>query len=772
LSSTSTTSGAGALPGRIAVALLAMALVCVLGLLAGAAGGAGAAAVVGHAVLFAAAGALFCRLLNGPARLVAAVSLLLVVGISATIWIPGQPASLRIALSRAHVVLGGLGMAVGVVVALRWRLPPRIALASVGLLLPVGYVAAELQRGSPGPPAYDAEACYRFLTATGAEQAGESFFPSALRVRQPLVKGGEPGCQASGCHAGVHSGWLAAHAGAASSPAYRAIARDYRKRHDDGDRWCRGCHAPASLAETAEPDREAGITCLSCHAVTKVHALYGGGALTLDLRGGRPNAAEVALRPATHAARYGNRALLRSAEFCGGCHRKNWNLPQNNYGWVHGPDEYRKWRESGYSGSALYSVGGPGTFRKSRACIDCHSTGGALNLGPAHGPDPRGLELDVFVRSPGAIGEIVAPFERASPPPGTPVLLDVVIRNSGIGHDFPTGMPDLQESWLEVRVREAGGPGNGRDVAGSGVGGPGAAGRAAPHAYRLLGLDGRGDPVPSGQWDRMVAAAEARRIPAGGCDLARYRWTLPKAGLGAVTVRLLRRKRAVLTKRPEPAVGEPEVLTAATLDPANPPQDSTDPARWRHYAEALAAVKAYPAALQALRQPLAAFPHDPETLLVLGRVHLENGDLLAAQEQFARARKGAPERAAAWEGAVLRQMGQPDQAAALLAPLARRYPQDLRLRFELGQTYFAQLRNDAAAREFGAMLDVDPTDLKAHFNVFRCAQRMNRLSEARREEVVYRLLNPEEGAPVLERPRKGASLEDRPLHDHLLEPLR
>src|SRR5207244_3577308 len=137
------------------------------------------------------------------------------------------------------------------------------------------------------------------------------------------------------------------------------------------------------------------------------------------------------------------------------------------------------------------------------------------------------------------------------------------------------------------------------------------------------------------------------------------------------------------------------------------------------YGLALAAARSYPAALQALARAREAAPGDAETGLALGRVHLEEGDLLAALEEFDRS-GAAGERARAWEGAVLRQMGQPDRALALLEPLARRYPRDRRLRFEIGQAYMAQLRHDAAAAQFEALLDVDPTDVSGPWNLMLC----------------------------------------------------
>jgi tetratricopeptide (TPR) repeat protein len=122
------------------------------------------------------------------------------------------------------------------------------------------------------------------------------------------------------------------------------------------------------------------------------------------------------------------------------------------------------------------------------------------------------------------------------------------------------------------------------------------------------------------------------------------------------------------------------------------------------------------------------------------------GDLLGARESFERAAAlpGGEERGRAWQAKALRESGQPVEAAALLEPLARRFPRDRRVRFELGVTYMAELRSADAAREFEAILAVDPTDYSAHYNLMLCRQRLNQVPEARREEAMYRVLAREE----------------------------
>jgi len=715
-----------------------------------------------HAVLFLAALGIGLWRIPGCRRLPLALcgAACLVFGgialVSGTASVGGQHAVVY-----AHVVAGvvsvGLLARVGISLVREPRSPWVLrGVVACGLLLLAGYGVGEYRRVAWSPPRYDAQACYRFLTATTAQQSGEPHFPSAIRI---------DGNSASNC-APCHSDTIVSdrtrvrHGAADASAAYRRTYADFVKRRGrEAGVWCQGCHSPGSVtASDADVDakREAGyVNCAACHGATDVHALYGNAALAIrgqqradsDLRA-------VMVRRKYHSQRTLRPDLHRSAEFCGSCHRKNWSLPQNGYHWMPGPDELGQWQSSAFAPGALFA---PGERKGEKSCLGCHD---------AHQPDPPrarpAMTLDAFVRrGPGF--QLVEPLERArTPGAGDSLRLDIVVRNAGVGHDFPTGMPDLWETWLEVIAFER----SGRPRAHSGDAGPEGA-----HTYRLIGLDRGGKPIVHGDLDRMTSVLEWRRIPSGAADVARYALTSPRAGLGGVRVRLLRRRRpdfsrwAGETEQVEPTVLAEIVRPFIARGVATPEVMPDEPQRWRNLGLALASVKSYPEALQALNHSLKLRADDPETLLALGGVYLEEGDLLAAREQFQQAQRGEPERGRAWEGAVLRRMQQADEAAALLRPLAQKHPRDLRLRFELGSAYLAALRNADAAREFEAMLDVDPTDVSAHYNLMLCFQRMNRITDARREETTYRLLRPETRQTL----EAATSVEATALHVHALE---
>lgn len=726
-------------PGRRwARLLVVLALVAAssLGLqVPGAVPGASAALAL-HAGFFLVGLALLFRRTSGRNRIWLTVAAMAAVVGGASDWMP-LPTVLRAAAVWLHVA-GGLAAAYmllrvprveGGALRRRW---PGIALGVLLLLPLTGYVAAEARWIGWRPPRYDAGHAYEFLTAMTPEQSAESEFPSALRLRG----GSGVTCGFSQCHARVGRELASgAHAEMGSSRAYAATFREFRRRRGGvAARWCEGCHAPERLSTTDAPSTGAsdshggGVGCQVCHGVREVRALFGSAAVELDLRNtGRYSALDVWLRPKRHAMLNARPGLVRSSELCASCHRKNWGLAQNGYHWVPGPDEYGEWAGSRFSGAALYAT--PET-KVARSCVDCH---GAHVASPRPAVPP--LALSLFLRRDTPAARTVEPAETAAPPaPGERVLLDVVVANDGIGHSFPTGMPDLQESWIEVRAwdRAARPIGTSGELRGTEI-------DPRAHFYRMVGLDRDGRRVLHGDADRMVTVAEWRRIPAGEADLARYTLRVPPGGLGRVSVRLRRRRRPDFARWVGESPPAPQTLAEwdHTIGSGRGQQEGRPARTWLGYGQALLRVHASSQAIQAVNRGLELAPADRALRLCLGRVYLDEGDLLAAQEQFQRV---GGEEGQAWNASVLRQTGQFERAAALLEPLARRFPRDIRLRFELGQVYLAMLKNESAVREFRALLDVDPLSVSGHYNLMLCWQRLNQIADARKEEAIYSLL--------------------------------
>ncbi len=159
--------------------------------------------------------------------------------------------------------------------------------------------------------------------------------------------------------------------------------------------WCAGCHDHA-LAFTDmmqkypirqiefTPEGQAGLGCMSCHAIVHVTSTMGNGsyiikypqldrlvasrnplmrrlanfAILLDPKPHR----EVFLKPFHHERK-------DVAEFCSTCHKVHLDVPVDHYRWLRGFNDYDNWQGSGVSGNSARSFYYP---PKPMVCIDCH----------------------------------------------------------------------------------------------------------------------------------------------------------------------------------------------------------------------------------------------------------------------------------------------------------------------------------------------------------------------------------------------------------------
>lgn len=600
----------------------------------------------------------------------------------------------------------------------------------------------------------------------------------------------------------------------------------------------RAARAAALGIETGPPaphgerDREElrGVDCLTCHATTRVRDLTGNGRFAVAMPSEYPFALRreptlrwlhaffIRLRPGPHRAAFMKPALHRSSEFCSSCHRMSFNVPQNGYRFLLGADEYGAWLEGPASG---HSIHGFYPLSEGKTCTDCHMRdgrgGGTLShafLGgntalPAlrgDGPHLRATErflqdgvvsLDLFALRRAAPGqphqeELIAPLEtaRADLRPGESVVLDVVLRNRGAGHHFPGGLGDLRDAWVEVTVTDA----DGRRLLASGLQQPDGTRDPQAHDYSLLALDRWGRRIEQNNLDEMIVAVPPftpRVIPSGQADLVRYRFTVPHArGPLKVTARLLHRSvNAAFAHRvlqnadlPVTVIARDSLLLPLAAGGVPGAERGAPDGREREvlagrfydYGVALLGQRDLGRALRAMRRVAELLPGRVDGPFGLGRVYLEEGDLIAARAQFEAALRLAPDdvRPRLFLGKTFRKMGQYEAALAILQPLARQFPRDRALQFEIGQCHLLSGRYEAAAEAFRRMLDLDPNDLSAHYNLMTCYRQLRRFPDARREEAIYRYLKEDESvrrltADYLET-RPFAAREAQSIHEHVL----
>ncbi|MBI3404352.1 MAG: tetratricopeptide repeat protein [Acidobacteria bacterium] len=197
------------------------------------------------------------------------------------------------------------------------------------------------------------------------------------------------------CHADIYKQWnsSAHHFSSFNNQWYRKSIEYMQDVNGvKSSKWCAGCHDPALLYtgkfETPIKDRintpeaQAGLACVMCHSITKVHSTMGQGDFDIEYPGLHDLAISdnvilrslhdfaVKLNPEPH-----RRTFLKpfhreqTAIFCSSCHKVHLDVPVNNYRWIRGFNDYDNWQASGVSGQGARSFYYPA---KSQKCADCH----------------------------------------------------------------------------------------------------------------------------------------------------------------------------------------------------------------------------------------------------------------------------------------------------------------------------------------------------------------------------------------------------------------
>jgi hypothetical protein len=246
--------------------------------------------------------------------------------------------------------------------------------------------------------------------------------------------------------------------------------------------------------------------------------------------------------------------------------------PLNDYRWMRGQNHYDSFRLSGWSGFGVQSWRWPP--RSEAGCNGCHMPAhpsgdfGTKPRGPdgalsalSHSfasantaiPDLAGLpdaertlaeceallrdsmRVDIFgVREGVAVdGPLaVSPLESGALRPGAPHVLEVVVRNVKVGHEFTQGTADSNEVWLEVELTDA----EGRVIGQSGA--LGADGSVDPWSkfFNAFVIDREGVRIERRNVQDIFVTLYSNQVPPGAADITHLSFVTP-ATPGPITVR-------------------------------------------------------------------------------------------------------------------------------------------------------------------------------------------------------------------------------------------
>jgi hypothetical protein len=387
----------------------------------------------------------------------------------------------------------------------------------------------------------------------------------------------------STCHPDVAAQWSAsAHSFASfGNPIYRESVE--RARHDLGkqaSRHCGGCHDMPLMVDglmTADAPIPAddlrahsGVTCRLCHGVQST---------TSDGNGSYVwNAAPIdapELGDAASIARHRTQVTTKvDTELCVGCHRGFLSPDMNMPVHLTGIDEPGAWRSSAFTGNGLMQI----DKVEKQTCIDCHmervpSSEG--ELGAKHGTvashrfvgghtwmasmrgDREQLQMtqaklegaasiDIAgarTITRGTPGAWQLPADAAPITPSTRLELDVAIRNLLVGHRFPGGVLDVQDTWVEVELADR----TGKRLAASGLTHALDPADQDTHVLRTLVVDDKGDVLEHHEMAEFRTQVTTKTLAPREAQVVRYAFDVPaRIALPlTVTARLRHRSRTL-----------------------------------------------------------------------------------------------------------------------------------------------------------------------------------------------------------------------------------
>ena len=388
------------------------------------------------------------------------------------------------------------------------------------------------------------------------------------------------------CHADAAAQWSSsAHSFASfGNPIYRANVEMFRAElGKDASRHCGGCHDMPLMvdglmtAQAAIPSHDlrshSGVTCALCHGVKSV-TKDGNGSYVLSRE---PIDAPVMTDPASiarHKAQVSVKQL--GTELCVTCHR-GFLSPDMGEGMpVHlvGLDEPGTWRNSAWAGNGMGRV----DKVEKKNCIDCHmerEVAGPNEAGAHNGKIAshrflgghtwmaamRGdtdqlkrtqakLEGAASIDIAGGFTEDRAhgkhwqlPADGMAVTPGTRIDLDVVVRNLLVGHRFPGGVLDIQDTWIEVELADH----VGTPLAQSGLAHATNAKDQDAHVLRTLVVDEKGEVLEEHEMAKFRTQIATQTLAAREAQVIRYAFDVPaQVALPlTVTARLRHRSRTL-----------------------------------------------------------------------------------------------------------------------------------------------------------------------------------------------------------------------------------
>lgn len=544
----------------------------------------------------------------------------------------------------------------------------------------------------------------------------------------------------------------------------------------------------------ARPFDEDGVSCIACHSIQDVNRRGVGGyvmgepALLVKEDGTRLLEGvtdQQILDNVNDHRRAMMRPVLKSPEFCGSCHKSQVPKELNDYKFLRAFMVADELQMSSFSKESPH----PFYVRDKETCNSCHMKPEAapkFDVSAKNGvikshrwaaantavpffynfreqldavskfleSDVMGIDVFAVRRQPAGSDkeEFIAPLNRSSyqVEKGDTLTADVVITNKNLGHSFPPELRDFYEAHVEFTVADAD---TDRVLYRSGFIKPDGFLDESAHNYKTYLV------MPDGTFNdkhfiwKTRIVAQNNQVGSGRSDVARYRFQVPQDAPAALKITARLRYRRFTRTFSNYALGKNvdyPVVTMATSEYTmrvgqNEPQEPAKGSmpewrRWNNYGIALfdnrqfalaADVFARVADLDETYRPMAL------TNRALALIEIDRWDDASKLVDAALALKPDLARALFQRARIRRQRGQLADAEADIRRVLDAFPRDRLSLQQLGE--LSKIKRDfAAARDaYERVLQIDPEDASAHYNLMLIYRKLGLNDQARAEARVF-----------------------------------
>jgi Tfp pilus assembly protein PilF len=544
------------------------------------------------------------------------------------------------------------------------------------------------------------------------------------------------------------------------------------------------------------PFDDDGVSCIACHSIQSVNGRGIGGyvmgepALLVKEDGTRLLAGisdQQILDDIPSHRRAMMRPLLKQPEFCGACHKSQVPRELNDYKFLRAFMVADELQQSSFSKESPH----PYYIRDKETCNSCHmkrepaplfDVSAKKGLLASHRwaasntaiptfykwkdqldavtkfleDDKLGIDIFAIRRKPSGLGaeELIAPVNRTNftISGGDTITAEVVITNKNIGHSFPPELRDFYEAYVEFVVSD----GKGQMLYQSGFIKPNGYLDESAHNYKTYLVKSDGTYNDKHHIWRTRVFAQNNQINSGRSDVARYQFHVPAGAAGALhltaRVRYRRFTRVFSDYTLGKSVDYPIVTMAATeyvmqigsnAARAADPNDKTampDWRRWNNYGIALFDQRQYPLAIDAFtRAAELDEKYRPMALTnrAMAHIELEQYDEAAAILDAVVKANPTNMRALFQQARIFVKRGQLEQAETNFKQVLAAFPRDRISLQQLGELCKIKRDYKGALECYDKILQIDPEDLGAHYNLMLIYRKLGRTEDAKREGRIF-----------------------------------